>query len=257
MTTACAPTRCSKPFEGVDPQPGAALQGDRERLGARGDRPLHERDALRGLRRLPAEARGAGREDRRPAHRRGLGSFPCARPQEWFGALSGKLNAEAERDRRPHPQGDPRAADLPGRCRPGIPDARARLRHACRAARASASGSPRRSARASPACSMCWTSPRSACTSATTSACSRRCGACATSATRVIVVEHDEDAILQADYVVDVGPGAGIHGGEIVAQGTPAEIMANREVPHRQISHGRPRGAGARRSGASRRRGGR
>ncbi|MFY8100510.1 MAG: excinuclease ABC subunit UvrA, partial [Allorhizobium sp.] len=43
----------------------------------------------------------------------------------------------------------------------------------------------------------------------------------------VIVVEHDEDAILQADYVVDVGPGAGIHGGRIVAQGTPAQVMAN------------------------------
>jgi excinuclease ABC subunit A len=43
----------------------------------------------------------------------------------------------------------------------------------------------------------------------------------------VIVVEHDEDAIREADYVVDVGPGAGIHGGEIVAEGTPAEVMAN------------------------------
>ncbi|NBN62206.1 excinuclease ABC subunit UvrA [Pannonibacter tanglangensis] len=43
----------------------------------------------------------------------------------------------------------------------------------------------------------------------------------------VIVVEHDEDAVLTADYVVDVGPGAGVHGGEIVAVGTPAEIMAN------------------------------
>ncbi|MCZ0736755.1 excinuclease ABC subunit UvrA [Phreatobacter sp. AB_2022a] len=41
----------------------------------------------------------------------------------------------------------------------------------------------------------------------------------------VIVVEHDEDAILQADHVVDVGPGAGIHGGRIVAQGTPEEVM--------------------------------
>ena len=51
--------------------------------------------------------------------------------------------------------------------------------------------------------------------------------ACATSATRVLVVEHDEDAILHADYVIDIGPGAGIHGGEIVAQGTPAEIMAD------------------------------
>ncbi|WP_075216748.1 excinuclease ABC subunit UvrA [Mongoliimonas terrestris] len=43
----------------------------------------------------------------------------------------------------------------------------------------------------------------------------------------VIVVEHDEDAILAADYVVDVGPGAGIHGGRIVAEGTPAEVMAD------------------------------
>jgi excinuclease ABC subunit A len=43
----------------------------------------------------------------------------------------------------------------------------------------------------------------------------------------VIVVEHDEDAIRLADYVVDVGPGAGTHGGNIVAQGTPADIMRN------------------------------
>jgi excinuclease ABC subunit A len=43
----------------------------------------------------------------------------------------------------------------------------------------------------------------------------------------VIVVEHDEDAILQADYVFDIGPGAGIHGGEIVAEGTPDEVMSN------------------------------
>jgi excinuclease ABC subunit A len=43
----------------------------------------------------------------------------------------------------------------------------------------------------------------------------------------VIVVEHDEDAIRSADYVVDVGPGAGVHGGRIVAEGTPADIMAN------------------------------
>jgi excinuclease ABC subunit A len=45
----------------------------------------------------------------------------------------------------------------------------------------------------------------------------------------VIVVEHDEDAIRTADHVVDVGPGAGIHGGRIVAQGTPADIMANKQ----------------------------
>jgi excinuclease ABC subunit A len=43
----------------------------------------------------------------------------------------------------------------------------------------------------------------------------------------VIVVEHDEDAVRTADYVVDIGPGAGVHGGEIVAEGTPQEVMAN------------------------------
>jgi excinuclease ABC subunit A len=42
----------------------------------------------------------------------------------------------------------------------------------------------------------------------------------------VIVVEHDEDAIRQADHVVDLGPGAGVHGGDVVAQGTPADIEA-------------------------------
>ncbi|MCS0496977.1 excinuclease ABC subunit UvrA [Ancylobacter sp. MQZ15Z-1] len=45
----------------------------------------------------------------------------------------------------------------------------------------------------------------------------------------VVVVEHDEDAILAADHVVDVGPGAGVHGGRIVAQGTPSDILAS---PH-------------------------
>ena len=43
----------------------------------------------------------------------------------------------------------------------------------------------------------------------------------------VIVVEHDEDAILAADHVVDMGPGAGEHGGMIIAQGTPEEVCAN------------------------------
>ena len=42
----------------------------------------------------------------------------------------------------------------------------------------------------------------------------------------VIVVEHDEDAIRSADYVLDIGPGAGVHGGEIVAQGAPEDIMS-------------------------------
>ena len=43
----------------------------------------------------------------------------------------------------------------------------------------------------------------------------------------VIVVEHDEDAILTADHVIDMGPAAGVHGGRVIAEGTPAEVMAN------------------------------
>ena len=45
----------------------------------------------------------------------------------------------------------------------------------------------------------------------------------------VIVVEHDEDAIRTADYVIDMGPGAGVHGGHIIAEGTPAQIIANKK----------------------------
>ena len=45
----------------------------------------------------------------------------------------------------------------------------------------------------------------------------------------VIVVEHDEEAIMTADHVVDIGPGAGIHGGEVIAEGTPAKIKASRK----------------------------
>src|SRR5208283_1498043 len=43
----------------------------------------------------------------------------------------------------------------------------------------------------------------------------------------VLVVEHDREAILAADHVVDMGPGAGIHGGQIIAEGTPAQLMAD------------------------------
>jgi excinuclease ABC subunit A len=55
----------------------------------------------------------------------------------------------------------------------------------------------------------------------------------------VIVVEHDEDAIRQADYVVDLGPGAGVHGGRIVAQGTAAEVAAHPDSITGQYLSGR------------------
>jgi excinuclease ABC subunit A len=57
----------------------------------------------------------------------------------------------------------------------------------------------------------------------------------------VLVVEHDEDAIRQADHVVDLGPGAGVHGGLVVAQGTPAEIEASATSLTGQYLSGRRR----------------
>ena len=51
----------------------------------------------------------------------------------------------------------------------------------------------------------------------------------------VVVVEHDPEMILAADHVIDMGPGAGVHGGEVVAVGTPAEIVANPGVAHRTL----------------------
>ena len=51
----------------------------------------------------------------------------------------------------------------------------------------------------------------------------------------VIVVEHDEETIRAADYVVDMGPGAGEHGGEIVCQGTPEDMLACRGLAHRRV----------------------
>ena len=51
----------------------------------------------------------------------------------------------------------------------------------------------------------------------------------------LIVVEHDEDTMMAADYLIDVGPGAGMHGGEIIAAGTPEQVMKNKKSLNRSI----------------------
>jgi len=55
----------------------------------------------------------------------------------------------------------------------------------------------------------------------------------------VVVVEHDEETMLEADYLIDIGPGAGIHGGEIVAHGTPAELIKNESSITAQYLNGK------------------
>ena len=51
----------------------------------------------------------------------------------------------------------------------------------------------------------------------------------------LIVVEHDEDTMRAADYIVDIGPGAGVHGGEVVAQGTRGGYLRRAAQHHRRI----------------------
>ncbi|MDN4620671.1 excinuclease ABC subunit UvrA [Paenibacillus sp. PsM32] len=55
----------------------------------------------------------------------------------------------------------------------------------------------------------------------------------------LIVVEHDEDTMMAADHIIDIGPGAGIHGGHVIAEGTPAEIMAHPDSLTGQYLSGR------------------
>ncbi len=69
----------------------------------------------------------------------------------------------------------------------------------------------------------------SACTSAITIACWPPCSTLRDLGNTLIVVEHDEDTIRAADYVVDIGPGAGVHGGHIVAQGSLENLLTSEE----------------------------
>ena len=70
----------------------------------------------------------------------------------------------------------------------------------------------------------------------------------------VLVVEHDEEAIRAADHLIDMGPAAGMNGGRVVAEGTPAEVAAQSGVADRRLSLGTAadRGAGAAPPGAAR-----
>ena len=68
----------------------------------------------------------------------------------------------------------------------------------------------------------------------------------------VIVVEHDEETIRVADHVVDIGPGAGEHGGEIIVSGTVKDVLKSKRVDHRAVPVGQAQDRGARSCAASR-----
>ena len=129
---------------GHRPQPRAALPRDRLGVPEGADRGVHGAQAVPGLPRRAAQGHEPRGHRRRPQHRRGDAHVGD-------GGDRVRRRARADRrpsgDRRPHPQGDPRAADVPGRRRRRLPDPRPRGRAASRAARRSASGWRPRSAR--------------------------------------------------------------------------------------------------------------
>ncbi len=109
---------------------------------------------------------------------------------------------------------------LPAQRRPPLPDARPHAPRRCPAAKPSASAWPGRSAAAWSACSTFSTSRASACIRATTIGCCDSLEQLRDMGNTVVVVEHDEDTMRAADYIVDFGPGPGVRGGEVVAAGT-------------------------------------
>ncbi len=112
-------------------QSRAPLPRDRFRMGARGDRPLFHRRAVRGLQRLSPQARSVVRQDRRAAYRRSLRLVGQGRGRV-VRRGAGPAQRQAERNRGAHPQRDPRPAEIFDRCRARLPDIGPGERHAVR-----------------------------------------------------------------------------------------------------------------------------
>ena len=188
---------------------------------------------LRDLPRPAAEPDRAARALPRSQHRRAHARRPSTTP--WRSSSKLRLIEARGRDRaRPH-GGDQVAHGVPAARRPGLSTARPLRAHACRAARRSASGSRRSSAPTCRACATCSTSPPSACIRATTACCSMRWPSWRRHRNTLVVVEHDEDTIRRADHVIDLGPGAGVRGGEVVGCRHRRGAQEESRVRHRPL----------------------
>ena len=173
---------------------------------------------------LPAQARGAVREGRRPPYRRGRRNVGQARAANGSTRLPSG-SRQAERDRGARAQGDPRAAQVPGR----------RGLEYLTLARASGTLSGGESQRIRLASQIgsgltgvlyVLDEPSIGLHQRDNARLLETLKRLRDLGNTVIVVEHDEDAIRAADHVLDIGPGAGIHGGHIVAQGTIDDLIA-------------------------------
>ncbi len=170
------------------------------------------------------QARGARRAVPRRNNRRGHGAL---------GRSRASLLREAEargaraRDRARRDAGARRPARLPRARRAWAISRSIARRRRSRAAKRSASGSRRSSARICAASATSSTSRRSVCTRATTRCCSTTIEKLVAKGNTVVVVEHDEETIRRAQHIVDLGPGAGRNGGEVVVNGSFADLVAS------------------------------
>ena len=225
------------------PQPPHAP--DRIRVDARGAVALPVLAPVRSLPRRPPQARGArvkiAGEDishvQPPQRRRRLGLVRRA-PRE--------AHRDPERDRPRHPQGDQRAPRLPPQCRARLPPPRPHQRHAAAAARASASASPSQIGSGLSGVLYVLDEPSIGLHQKDNDRLLETLKRLRGLGNTVLVVEHDEEAIRTADHVIDMGPGAGVHGGEVVCEGTLDDLLAckgsltadylsgRREIPMRE-----------------------
>ena len=175
------------------------------------------------MRRRPPQAGEPRRPGQGPPHRRVRRSADRRRAARFRIARAHRARVD---HRRPHPEGDPRSPAVPRTTSASAISRSAAAPRRCPAAKASASASPPRSARNltgvlyvldEPSIGLHQRDNRALLTHAR--------HVFAISATPCIVVEHDEETIRKADYVVDLGPGAGEHGGEVIFQGTPAQLL--------------------------------
>ena len=213
--------KTTKPFEGVIPNMERRWRETdsawvREELGA-----LPDRQPVRDLRRQAAEAGGAGGQDR------GLNisrTSPSSRSTSAVQLVPGarrKLTAKQREIAAAHPEGDQRAARLPRQRRPRLPDARPRL--------GTLSGGESQRIRLASQIGSGLTGvlyvldePSIGLHQRDNDRLLETLKRLRDSATRCIVVEHDEEAIRAADYLIDMGPGAGVHGGRVVAAARPS-----------------------------------
>jgi excinuclease ABC subunit A len=216
-STAPTPSRASSPTS------NAATAKPIQPGGARGTVEVPQQQALPRMRRRPPATRGAPRLRRRQDHHRNQPPVADPLPRLLQPAATHRAQGPG---RRKDPQGDHRAAVLPDQRRPRLPLARPLGRNALRRRGAAHPpgladrlGPHRRHVRARRA--QIGLHQRDNSRLLETLFHLRDLG------NTVIVVEHDLEAIESADYVVDMGPGAGEHGGRVVAEGTPKQVAAN------------------------------